>query len=427
MTLAPTETDPNVTPRRLLLLAVPALLVGIVSALILWTLDRAADALSNVIWDAAPAALGVDPDGWWIILVLTVTGFAVGLALQVLPGHGGADSATTELVAPPLPLKTLPGLALVTLLGLAGGVSLGPENPIIAINTAIMVAVFARLLPAVTPQISTLLAASATIGALFGTPVAAALVFTGLVAAVRAGGSLWDKLFLPLAAAGAASITMHLLGAPPFAFDMPAYGPPQAFDILIGAAVACAVTLVGLIALYLFPLVYRTFHALRQPIIITTVGGLVLGVLGFIGGPITMFKGLTQMGELLQDPSQYDAGQLAVIAGIKIVALLVAASALFRGGRVFPAAFIGVALGLLVSALFPSLNMSLVVACAVLGIVLVVARDGWLALFVAVAIPGDIALLPVLCIVVLPAWLLVSQAPEFRILPATPTATTPPK
>ena len=98
--------------------------------------------------------------------------------------------------------------------------------------------------------------------------------------------------------------------------------------------------------------------------IITTVGGLILGILGFIGGPITMFKGLTQMGELLKDPSQYDAGQLAVIAGIKIVALLVAASALFRGGRIFPATFIGVALGLLVSALFPSLPMSLVVACA---------------------------------------------------------------
>ena len=56
-------------------------------------------------------------------------------------------------------------------------------------------------------------------------------------------------------------------------------------------------------------------------------------------------------------------------------------------------------------------------AVVVLGIVLVVARDGWLALFIAVAIPGDIALLPILCIVVLPAWLLVSQAPEFRILP----------
>lgn len=425
MSLARPETDPNVTPRRLLLLAIPALLVGVVSALILWTLDRTADALSNVIWTMLPDALNVDPNGWWIILVMTVTGLAVGIALQVLPGHGGPDSATTELVGKPLPLRTLPGLAVVTLLGLAGGVSLGPENPIIAINTAIIVALFTRLIPQVSPQVSMLLAASATIGALFGTPVAAALVFTGLVAAVRTGGSLWDKLFLPLAAAGAASITMHLLGAPPFAFDMPAYGPPQAFDILTGILVACAVTVVGLAALALFPLVYRALHALRHPIIITTVGGLILGVLGFIGGPITMFKGLTQMGELLKDPGQYDAGQLAVIAGIKIVALLVAASALFRGGRVFPATFIGVALGLLVSTLFPSLNMSLVVACAVLGIVLVVARDGWLALFIAVAIPGDIALLPVLCIVVLPAWLLVSQAPEFRILPKVAPETAP--
>jgi len=417
MSLARPEADPNVTPRSLLILAIPAILVGVVSALILWALDRTADALSNVIWETLPDALSVDPNGWWIILVLTVTGLAVGIALQVLPGHGGPDSATTELVDEPLQLRTLPGLALVTLLGLAGGVSLGPENPIIAINTAIIVAIFARLIPRVGTQVSMLLAASATIGALFGTPVAAALVFTGVVAAVKAGGSLWDRLFLPLAAAGAASVTMHLLGAPPFGLAMPTYGPPQAIDLLTGSLVACAVVVVGLAALAVFPFVYRALHALRHPIIITTVGGLLLGVLGFIGGPITMFKGLAQMGELLEDPSQYDAGQLAAIAGIKIVALLVAASALFRGGRVFPAAFIGVALGLLVSALFPSWPITLVVACGALGMVLVVARDGWLSLFVAVAISGDITLLPVLCIVVLPAWLLVSRAPEFRILP----------
>jgi H+/Cl- antiporter ClcA len=210
---------------------------------------------------------------------------------------------------------------------------------------------------------------------------------------------------------------MHLLGAPPFAFTMPAYGPPQAIDLLTGTLVACGVIVVGLAALAVFPFVYRALHALRYPIVVATVGGLVLGVLGFIGGPITMFKGLEQMGELLKDPTQYDAGQLAAIAGIKIVALLVAASALFRGGRVFPSAFIGVALGLMVSALFPSLPISLVVACAVMGMMLVVARDGWLALFIAVAVPGDISLLPVLCIVVLPAWLLVSRAPEFRIVP----------
>ena len=50
------------------------------------------------------------------------------------------------------------------------------------------------------------------------------------------------------------------------------------------------------------------------------------------------------------------------------LALLVAASALFRGGRVFPATFIGVALGMLGHALIPALPFSLAVACGVLGV-----------------------------------------------------------
>ena len=79
----------------------------------------------------------------------------------------------------------LPGLAIVTVLSLAGGVSLGPENPIIAINIAIIVALFARLLPKVPVQMAVLIGGAATVGALFGTPVAAALLFTGIVAAVE--------------------------------------------------------------------------------------------------------------------------------------------------------------------------------------------------------------------------------------------------
>jgi len=420
VTLALPPRDPDVTARRLLVLAVPAILVGVASALVLWSLDRLAEALQGVLWEAVPDALGIDPSGWWIVLVLTLTGVAVGLGLRFLPGHGGPDSATTELVGAPLPLRTLPGLAIVTVLGLAGGVSLGPENPIIAINSGLIVAVLARLLPRVPARLSMLLAASATIGALFGTPVAAALIFTGILAALKSGGSLWDRLFLPVAAAGAGATTMHLLGAPPFAFELPPYGAPQPIDFVTGSLVACAAAVIGLAALAAFPIVYRTLHALRHPVIITTVGGFVLGLLGLIGGPITMFKGLEQTGELLQNADDYDGAQLAAIAGIKIVALLVAASALFRGGRVFPATFIGVALGLLGHVLIPALPLGLAVACGVLGILLVVTRDGWIALFVAVAISGDLTTLPMLCVIVLPAWLLVSAAPEFRIEPAPP-------
>jgi H+/Cl- antiporter ClcA len=316
MSLAVPPRDPAVTPRRLLVLSIPAILVGAVSALILWGLEQLASLLENVLYETLPDTLGVDPWGWWVILVLTLTGLAVGLALRFLPGHGGPDSATTELVSEPLRLKALPGLALVTILALAGGVSLGPENPIIAINTALIVAVLARLIPKMSPRISMLLAASATIGALFGTPVAAALVFTGIVAAVREGGSLWDKLFLPVAAAGAGAITMHLLGAPPFAFDIPSAGTPDPLEIGLGIVVAVAVTVVALAALAAFPVIYRVLHALRSPIVIPVVGGFVLGILGFIGGEITMFKGLDQMGELIKNADDYDPSQLAAIAGI---------------------------------------------------------------------------------------------------------------
>jgi H+/Cl- antiporter ClcA len=181
---------------------------------------------------------------------------------------------------------------------------------------------------------------------------------------------------------------------------------------------------VGLGANAAFPWVHRAFHALRHPIVIPTLGGLVLGVLGLIGGPITMFKGLSQMGELIENAGEESAGDLAMIAAIKIVALLVAASAAFRGGRVFPAAFIGVALGLLAHALIPGFPIALAIGCGLIGIILVVTRDGWMTLFLAAAVTGDLALLPWFCVIVLPAWLLVSRAPEFRIVP--PVAPTPP-
>jgi len=318
MSLAVPPRDPDVTPRRLLVLAIPAILVGAVSALILWGLEQLASLLENVLWGTLPDALGVDPWGWWIILVLTLTGLAVGLGLRFLPGHGGPDSATTELVSEPLRLKALPGLALVTILALAGGVSLGPENPIIAINTALIVAVLARLIPKMSPRISMLLAASATIGALFGTPVAAALVFTGIVAAVREGGSLWDKLFLPVAAAGAGAISMHLLGAPPFAFDVPSAGTPDPLEIGLGIVVAVAATVAALAALAAFPVIYRMLHALRSPIVIPVVGGFVLGILGLIGmaartavvaGTATAVSGSVQRHQQEKAQEQYDQQQ----------------------------------------------------------------------------------------------------------------------
>ncbi len=96
---------------------------------------------------------------------------------------------------------------------------------------------------------------------------------------------------------------------------------------------------------------------------------------------------------------------------VKTVALVIAAAAGFRGGRIFPSVFIGVAIGVLANGLLPSIPLTVAVAAGVVGMVLAVARDGWLALFIGAAVAGNIVVLPLLCIAILPAWLIVSKAP----------------
>ena len=46
---------------------------------------------------------------------------------------------------------------------------------------------------------------------------------------------------------------------------------------------------------------------LGSPLVALVVGGVVLGVLGAIGGPITLFKGLEQMEELTETVADYSA------------------------------------------------------------------------------------------------------------------------
>lgn len=209
------EAPPTVA--TLVRLSVPAILVGVVSGLGLFLVEEAAHLLKGVLWTDLPSLFGLDPDSrWWIFAVLSVVGLTVGLICTFAPGRGGRDSATVELLAPPIPLAAVPGLILVSLLVLAGGVSLGPESPIIAINTAIVLALVVRLWPRIDMRLVVLMTAAGTIGALFGTPVAAALVLTGVVATASTGGALWDRLFLPLLAAAAGSLTMRMIDGPQF-------------------------------------------------------------------------------------------------------------------------------------------------------------------------------------------------------------------
>ncbi|QTA07404.1 ion channel protein [Escherichia albertii] len=396
--------------RTMLLLSLPAVAVGIASSLILIAVMKIASVLQNLLWQRLPDSLGIPLDSPLLIIgILTLTGGAVGLVIRFSQGHAGPDPACEPLIGTLVPPSALPGLIVALILGLAGGVSLGPEHPIMTVNIALAVAIGVRLMPRVNTMEWTILASAGTIGALFGTPVAAALIFSQTL-----NGNnevpLWDRLFAPLMAAAAGALTTGLFFHPHFSLPIAHYGQMQITDILSGAIVAAIAIAAGMIAVWCLPRLHTMMHRLKNPVLMLGLGGFLLGILGVIGGPVSLFKGLDEMQQMTMNQA-FSTSDFFLLAVIKLAALVVAAASGFRGGRIFPAVFVGVALGLMLHAHVPTVPAAITVSCAILGIVLVVTRDGWLSLFMAALVVPDTTLLPLLCIVMLPAWLLLAGKP----------------
>ena len=400
--------------RTMLLLSLPAVAIGIASSLILIVVMKIASVLQNLLWQRLPGTLGIAQDSpLWIIGVLTLTGIAVGLVIRFSQGHAGPDPACEPLIGAPVPPSALPGLIVALILGLAGGVSLGPEHPIMTVNIALAVAIGARLLPRVNRMEWTILASAGTIGALFGTPVAAALIFSQTL-----NGSsevpLWDRLFAPLMAAAAGALTTGLFFHPHFSLPIAHYGQMEMTDILSGAIVAAIAIAAGMVAVWCLPRLHAMMHQMKNPVLVLGIGGFILGILGVIGGPVSLFKGLDEMQQMVANQA-FSTSDYFLLAVIKLTALVVAAASGFRGGRIFPAVFVGVALGLMLHEHVPAVPAVIIVSCVILGIVLVVTRDGWLSLFMAAVVVPNTTLLPLLCIVMLPAWLLLAGKPMMMV------------
>ncbi|MFD7132121.1 ion channel protein [Streptomyces sp. NPDC059894] len=409
-------TAPTTPARALLPLILPALAVGVLASLLLLLVSGAAERLQDVLWGDLPDALGVGRYSvLWMLVMLTSTGILVGLVVWKAPGHAGPDPATTGLDAPVLPPVVLPGLVVATALMLAGGPSLGPENPIIAVNVALAFWLGRRLVPRMPGPVWPVLAEAATIGALFGTPVAAALLISEALAGRGTKGPLWDSVFAPLVAAAAGSMTTTLVAEPSFDLHLPPFGHPGWADLLAALVIASVAALLGMCAVRAFPYVHGAFARLGHPMLALPAGGLVLGLLAALGGPLTLFKGLEEVGELASDPDGWSAGQLATMTVVKLAALLVAASCGFRGGRIFPAVFIGSALGLTAHALVPGVHPAVGVATGVLGLLLAITRQGWVSLFVAAVLVSSPTVVALLCIASLPAWLLVTGRPQMQL------------
>lgn len=356
---------------RLLLLAAA---VGLVAAAGAVAFVAAEHWVEHVLWDVVPEQFGwQEPAGWWVVTVL-VLGALLVFAATKLPGHAGhrpLDGFKLD-IGP----REIGSVLLAALASLAFGAVLGPEAPLMAMGTAVGMALARK---SASPEVAILVAAGAmaAIGNIFGNPlITAILVLEFFVLRGSAGGRNAVTELLPVMTAlgfgyllqvgvtrGWDGFGESVLAVP----GLPAYDSVLVPDLLI-AVVLAAVVAVCTTAAFRIGIRYQSI-ALGRPLPALVGAAVILGVTALVVRAIAdqpveavLFSGQSAMGETLMIGS---AGTLLVIAVAKLLVYGVSLGSGFRGGAVFPAVFIGVALGTATSVIFDHDSLAAYVAAGI--------------------------------------------------------------
>jgi H+/Cl- antiporter ClcA len=303
------------------------------------------------LWTDLPDWLGQDSPPWYLVVGLPIAGAAlVWVARRYLPGDGGHEPVK-GISATPTPWRYAPGVALAALGTLAFGAVLGPEGPLIALGSAVGMVVVAVARPDArgTAVLATAGSFSA-ISALFGGPLVAGIML--MEAGVGLGAALTPALLPGLVAAAIGYVLFVGFGsgggldvaglAVP---GLPSYEGTRIVDLVLAVAVGVLAAVVIFAVRKLATILQSV--SVRRMALVLFAGAAAVGL-------------IAEAGRLLGANSQdiLFSGQASVPAIVaeaspRIVLITLVAKALgygislgcgFRGGPVFPAIFLGVAI-----------------------------------------------------------------------------------
>jgi H+/Cl- antiporter ClcA len=325
-------------------------IIGLPAALLASFFLAAVHWLEDLLWTDLPDLLGHEEPPWYLVVGLPVAGaVAVWVARRFLPGDGG-HSPLEGIGGGATPVRYLPSIALAALGTLSFGAVLGPEAPLIAMGSAVGVAVtpLFRLADRAKTVLATAGSFSA-VSALFGGPLVAGFLL--LESGLAAGTQLIPALLPGLVAAAVGYLLFIGLGdwggldevglAVP---NLPAYDGTSVLDLVLAIAVGVLTALV-LIPVRRLALVIDQRAAHRRLLPTLLVGGLVVGLLAetatLLGADHEeiLFSGQAAVPLAIAEDS---VGVLFVILVAKALGYAVSLGCGFRGGPVFPALFIGI-------------------------------------------------------------------------------------
>jgi H+/Cl- antiporter ClcA len=334
--------------------------IGVPAALLAALFLALVHDLEHWLWHDLPDALGHSTAPWYLVVGIPVVGAAIVVAARLLlPGDGG-HSPIEGLSMAPTPIANAPGVALAALGTLPFGAVLGPEAPVIALGSVVGVAA-ARFSPAGERATKVLASAGgfAAISALFGGPLVAGMLL--VEGGIGMGAVLLPVLLPGLVAAGVGYLVFVGFGnwggleAPGLVVsDLPLYDGVHLLDLVVAVVIGVVGALIVLAARRGGEQVGGLGGRFGLPALLLG-GGLAVGLLAELGGRLgadpldILFSGQASLNAVTSAGSTKIV--LILLVG-KLLAYVVSLGCGFRGGPVFPAIFLGVALASLTVVVF---------------------------------------------------------------------------
>jgi H+/Cl- antiporter ClcA len=332
-------------------------LIGIPAALLAAGFLALVHELEHLLWEDLPDALGHSSPPLYLVVALPAAGAAlVAAARMLLPGDGGHSPLEGLKMAPTPPLAAA-GVALAALGTLSFGAVLGPEAPLIALGAAVGMAAV-PLLKAGPREAAALGTAGSfsAISALFGGPIVAGILLVEASAA-QLGAALIPTLLPGLVAAACGYVVFVGLGdwggldtVPLSVPGLPDYDGTRVVDLVTGAGVGVATALVIVAVMRLAHRVdSQRERGWGMPALLVA-GGLATGLLAALADVLgassqdVLFSGQASIPDLIEEDS---AGIVLVLLAAKALGYAICLGCGFRGGPVFPAIFLGIALATL--------------------------------------------------------------------------------
>jgi H+/Cl- antiporter ClcA len=399
--------------------------IGIPAAVVAAVFLGVVHDLEHWLWDVLPDHLGHDQPPWYLVLGLPVVGALVVLAARrLLPGDGGHTPLDGMGGGEPTPVRHAPGIALAALGSLPFGAVLGPEAPVIALGSATGVAAasIARLRGRAAGIVASAGSFSA-ISALFGGPLVAGML---LVEGSLGLGTAALPVLLPGLVAAATGYLVFVgfghwggLHQPGLVVpNLPPYQGTHLLDLLVGPGVGIVTVIVVQGVRFIGVRIRHDAHERFGLTPVLLVGALAVGLLAQLADLLgadsqdVLFSGQASVPSVIVSDSTEIVLILIVAKG---VAYAISLACGFRGGPIFPAIFLGVAVATLPVVWFgvsPTLAVAVGAAAGMAAQTkLLVAPLLFASLLVG---PGDSAVLPATVFAAASAWLLATAIDQRR-------------